>query len=560
MRWALIVGGLLIATLTAAPALAQPTVIVRAESRLELDVRRDVDGLVVTGALRDDLGVALAGNDVTLELSHAVASEHRRTSRVITRVVTATADGTFSTHFQVDAGDYVVDAGYEGAAEHTGTHVTRFFDLDRAHVSLRVALDDGTRIDLSVAEHRLTIVATSETGGQDLAMSVTDESGDAELGHGTTDADGVLHVSLESARLGPPAAGRLVVRTVGDATRAEAQSELPVVRFRPTETTIALSRAIFSPGDTLGVTGTLTDGVGPLPREAISVVSADRVLSTVLTDERGRYDATLDESAFTELEGEVPIVARFDGAAPWIPGSESRVQRLTLSRPLALGWLWAIVPIALAALAVRWSLRRERGAAPIVRRPDGAPGVALGARRLLAAQRFDVSGIVRDAISGDPVVGATVRAGEHEATTDAMGAFAFTATREASSLVVDHVEYLPLETIVALPHRGEHDAMHFRMASRRAVSFAALRQVAAGLASDGEVALALTQREIFEVLRSRGASPPTLPDLVSRVEVACYAEGPPNDAEIAEIRRSAGAILARPIVRAASAGAARGRR
>ena len=72
--------------------------------------------------------------------------------------------------------------------------------------------------------------------------------------------------------------------------------------------------------------------------------------------------------------------------------------------------------------------------------------------------------------------------------------------------------------------------------------------------------LALTQREIFEVLRSRGASPPALPDLVSRVEVACYAHTPPNDAEIVEIRRAAVAILARPPVPSASLEASRVRR
>ncbi len=167
---------------------------------------------------------------------------------------------------------------------------------------------------------------------------------------------------------------------------------------------------------------------------------------------------------------------------------------------------------------------------------------------------------MRDATSGEPVADAVVRAGTAEVRTDAQGRFELGPARDATSLEVAHPEYLGVETPLVLPHRGEHDAMQFRMASRRAVSFAALRQVAVGLAPDGEIALALTQREIFELLRARGASPPALPDLVARVELACYAPAPPEDAAILEIRRVAGAILARPAAPRPAQPAPHGRR
>jgi hypothetical protein len=544
--------GVLAAASLALPAHAQPTVTVKAESRLELDVRRTDDGLAIRGALRDDLGVALAREDVTLELSHADASAHQRGRHVLTRVVTAGADGTFATHFVVEPGDYVVEAVYGGAARYEGTRASRYFDLDRAHLTLRLTLDGGTQLDLSQPEHALTIVASSESGGAGLDMIVTDELGSAELGRGTTDDEGILHVTLHSAELGPPAAGRLVVRTRGDASRAEAQSELPVVRFRPTFATLVLSGGTLAPGSTIEASGMLTDGVGPLEREAISIVAEGRVVTTVLTGDDGRFVAALDEGAFVDLEGAVPLTARFDGSAPWVPGSTSSPQTLRLERPLAIGWLWAIVPIVIAAIIVRWSLRRDPAVRrPVVRRAEGAPGVALGQRRTIVAQRFEISGVVRDAITAEPVAGARVRSSAHEATTDSSGAFAFVAAREITSLTIEHAEYLPVEIALTLPHRGEHDGMQIRVANRRAVSFAALRQLAVTLAPDGEVALALTQREIFELLRSRGASPPALPDLVSRVEVACYADLPPTDAEIARIQQSAEALAVRPTARSA---------
>lgn len=540
-------------------ASAQPTVTVRAESRLELDVRRADDGLIVSGALRDDLGVPLAGDEVSLELSHAVASEHQRGSHVITRVISAAADGTFSTRFQVALGDYVVDATYEGAAEHLGTRATRFFDLDRAHLTLRLSLDDGTRVDLGIPQHTLTIAASSEAGGQGLTMIVSDESAGAELARGETDASGTLRLTIDSGRLGPPAAGRIIVRTHGDATRAEAQSELPIVRFRATETTLTLSRASLGPDETLAADGLLTDGVAPLEREAISLITGDLVLGTVLTDDHGRFHAVLDHGAFGDLEGPLTLVARFDGSAPWIPASESAPLPLEIRRPIALGWLWAILPIALAAIAVRWSLQRDPGTLPVPRRREGLPGVAFGARRTLVAQRMDLSGVVRDAISNEPIAGARVSGAGVDTLTDAQGAFSTTATRELTTLVVDHAEYVAVDAAITLPHRGEHEGMQFRLVSRRALSFAALRQVAVDLSPDGEVALALTQREIFELLRARGASPPALPDLVARVEIACYAALPPDDAQIGEIRRSAAAVVARP-ARPPGVEAERGRR
>ena len=533
----------------ASSARAQPTVTVRAESRLELEVRRADDGLTVRGALRDDLGVPLAAEAVTLDVSRAVASTHTRGPHVLNRHVMARSDGSFETDIPVEHGDYVVDAVYEGSAEHLGTRATRFFDLDRAHVDLRLAIEDGTRVDLAVPTHVLTITAASEQGGGGLEMTVTDEVGSVGLGHGTTAEDGVLQLAIESDRLGHPAAGRIVVRTHGDATRAEAQSELPIVAYRATRTTLDLSSDTLAPGRAVDASGTLDDGVGPIRREAISLVASGRVLATVLTDERGAFHARLDENNLFALEGEVPIVARFDGAAPWIPPSESAPRILHVQHALALGWLWALVPVALAALAVAWTLRRDPIARVRERRPEGVAGVSLGARRSLVASRLDVSGTLLDAVSGEPVPHATVRVGAVEATSDARGEFALAAPRDAGSIHVEHREYVPFDAPLTLPHRGEHDGMVLRLASRRSVSFAALREVAIELAPDGEVALSLTQREVLDLMRARGASPPALPDLVARVEIACYAESPPSDAAIVEIRTAASEIVSRSTAR-----------
>ncbi len=531
---------------------AQPIVVVRSESRLELDVRRAPDGaLDVSGALRDDLGAALPDRDVALELSRANAHdrEHVRGSHVTTRAVHTSAEGTFEARFPSSPpptgapSDYVIDATYEGDAEHVGTRATRFFDVDRAHVALRLTIEGGARIDLSSPTHALDIVASSTAGGGGLPMLLSDER-EAALGRGVTDASGTLHVVLSSSALGPPAAGRLIVRTLGDATRTESQTEVPVVRFRPTHTTLEVSRARLLSNEPVRVSGALTDGRFPLEREAIGVFVGERLVRTVLTSEDGQFSASITLDDVPDLDGRVALRARFAGDAPWVPASESGPVALEIVRPTSLAWLWALLPI-LASLAVAaWSLNRERAVSPSATRQPVGAGVVLGSRASLAANRSEVGGTVLDAITGEPVAGAMIAIGDLTSQTDARGRFSIDVrARGATELSVVAKEHVALTLPIALPHRGELSSLSIRLAGRRATTFAALRRVASQLSPSSDASAALTQRELLEVLRGRGASPPALPRLVTVIESACYGVLAPSDAEIAEVEEIAATIL-----------------
>lgn len=534
-------------------ASAQPIVVVRSESRLELDVRRGTDGaLDVSGALRDDLGAALPDRDVALELSRANAHdrEHVRGSHVTTRSVHTSSEGTFTAHFPTSPPpegapiDYVIDATYEGDAEHVGTRATRFFDVDRAHVALRLTIAGGARIDLSSPTHSVDILASSTAGGGGLAMTLSDER-EAALGSGVTDASGTLHLELPSGALGPPAAGRLIVRTLGDAGRTEAQTEVPVVRYRPTRTTLELSATRVGASEPLRASGTLTDGSAPLEREAIGVFVGDTLVGTMLTGEDGRFATTISLEDLPELEGMATVRARFAGDAPWVPPSESDALPIEIVRPTSWAWLWALAPIVASLLVALWSLGRERAVSPRRARQPAGPGVAIGQRTSLAANRRDVAGTVLDVITGEPVADARLTIGDLATTSDARGRFAFDVpTRGAAELAVIGAEHLALKTAIALPHRGELSSLSIRLAGRRAATFAALRLVANHLSPASDTSAALTQRELLELLRSRGASPPSLPRLVTLVETACYGALAPSDDEMAEAHAIARSIAA----------------
>ena len=117
------------------------------------------------------------------------------------------------------------------------------------------------------------------------------------------------------------------------------------------------------------------------------------------------------------------------------------------------------------------------------------------------------------------------------------------AARGAADLTASSPEHVLLATPISIPHRGELTAVSIRLAGRRAITFAALREVASHLSPTSDASAALTQRELLDLLRARGASPPLLPRLVGVVESACYGRSPPTDVEMAEVRTIATAIV-----------------
>lgn len=535
------IAALSIATAVATPAAAQPLVRVRAETRIELRPRRDGEQLIVGGTLRDDLGEPMRDRALTLEVREGEARGPRRALQP----VRTDGSGRFEAAIDLPLGVWWVIAEHAGDEHYQRHEVARQVLLDRAHVLLDVEIEGGARIDLDRAEHAMRIRARSDAGGEGLEIVVSENG--RELARGRSDASGELPVTLRSSELGPPSASRLVVRSAPDAHRADAQTEVPIVRFRASTLTLEGSRTEVGPGQSVRLEGRLATSEGALSRKAVGLWAGDRHLATALTDEQGRYAATLGFAELGALDGEV--VARFESDAPWWGASESGALPLRVETPGATPWSWIALSIAICALLFALAGRRRRTAAPPggAELPVTAPAIELAARKSLLPDSLEIAGRVVDARGGGALVGARVRSqrGETtlgETTTDGAGHFAIALGAGVHSIEIEVDGYEPARHRATLPHRGEWSSIVVRLRSLRELAWEPLEPIAARLLPTPDLWGVWTARDLEAAARARRGSPRALPGLIASIERAAYAPEPPSAADLDAIRRAARAI------------------
>jgi len=530
--------------LTATPALpaaAQPTVRVRAESRIELRVERRPAEVQVTGVLRDDRGEPLPDQPVEIRLEPdegGSRSERGRTDAL----------GRLAATFPVETGRYDIRASYAGDARYQRIDVAQELDLERAHVQLGLSRADGERVDrldLDRPVHRLQVRARSAEGGAGLEVTLASELGD-RLAGGTTGDDGTVVLEVESARLGPPAAGRLVVTSERDDRRSRAQTEVMVVRFRAASLTLDATPTHLELGAPLRIEGRLTDSGGALPRRAVGLFAGDRHLDTVLTDAEGRFARELQLDG---LSGTVAVRARFTSDAPWRPSAESPAISVTLAAPSSAPWPWLLLPMAICAAAIFWISRRS---APEPTRastrtvpPPPPPGIRAGAGEVRGATHRAVGGRVLDADSGAAIPGARITieaAGEaHEARADASGAFTFSDLADGEHrLQVSAPGYEERDAVIQVPHGGRWLDTRVRLRSLREVAVRHYREVAERLAPGRRWWALWTPRELLD--RAQRSARREAATLTEAVERAAYAAPHPSPEDVTEIGQRARSV------------------
>ena len=504
------------------PSLAQPMVVVRAEARIELRAEHQGNEITISGTLVDDLGEPLARRSVVVAI-------HRPDGRTVrTARQTTDGEGGFVLTVAGEAGRYTLTASYEGDEYHPRLSVERQADLTRAPTRLALEVGDGA-LDLDVSSHPLVVRATSREGGAGLPIVLMDELG-RTIGNGVTDTDGELRLSLESGALGEPGTGRLVARTDGDARRAEARVETPIVRYRRATLVLEASRDSIGPEGEVVLSGRLTTVSGPLASEAIGLFVGSEHLDTALTGPDGRFEVTTDAPSLGR--GLVTVLARFESDGPGVPATESEPLTIEVRSGARSIWGWLALPLLLSLLLLGW-LRRKAPPTevPAPQEPEPIGVIARSASRRSPPKRW-VSGRLED-VRGQPLRG-RVRAialdgeGEALAECDDDGGFRFELRDGRWRILFEAPRHAPAESEVDIPHRGSLEGLRVRLETWRARALAVLR----GRFTAKGRSLDRWAKTTVHSLRDDAE----LADTAAEVEVSYYGPIEPDARRIAKLR------------------------
>lgn len=460
-----------VALYSPSPTLAQPVVRVRAETRIELATARADRGVQVTAILRDDRGRPLRAQRMAMRLAGPSARPRSRSPSGRSRVGKTDEAGRFTATFEAARNGDRLTAVFPGGHFYQPSEVRQVLHPQQAHValSLSVTSADGTptrgRVNLDEPFY-VVVVRAATADPAPLRVELTNEL-ERVLKTGQLPPGGAIRWQLGPSELGPPAAGRLIARTRGDANRVAAQVELAIVRFRPTSLALdAVVEGVDGAKGEVVLRGRLADSASPLRWAAVGLFEGETHRKTVTTDAEGAFEARILVDP-----GDVAITARYAAAAPWHTDASAGPLRLRIPAPHRGTWPWLLFSFGVSG-AVAWWLRR-----PSRRRVERAsqarrgPGVR-PARAAGRGTHRDVGGRVLDhrwekAIAGARVV---LRGGDvaHTTHTDADGHFRLSPGADGDyTLRAEHPGYEAVGATVRIPHAGDYTFADIRMQNLR---------------------------------------------------------------------------------------------
>jgi hypothetical protein len=535
---------LLLATLWSNGANAQPTLHVRAGTRLQLHAQPTASIVRIEGTLLDDLDQPLDGRSVLLTLEAADDASPKDTA---SRTLRTDRAGRFVQALTRGTGRYTLHASFDGDPLHDGSIFSQTFDVTRADVQLELVLPRGHVVSLDDPTTEFEVRASSAVGGAHIELDLRDESG-RQLARGVSDDRGMWRGALPSADLGAPGPGQWMASSTADADRGPARTRVSVLRQRATE--LKLTAASFeAEHESLHVFGILQTRAGPLAKQAIGLFIDSEHAQTVVTDARGQFDQLL---AFPSgLEAIVRHVsARFDPDNPGLVPSRSTERAITIpARPGPSLW-WIVLP-SLLSLAFSWLFLRRNtwfGAKPPA--PVARAGVQLGAGKRMAPTQLGLDGSIEDADTAAPIARAALRVvrtdgRETTATVKPDGSFSIPQLEPGAYRVESRAPGYALEkSEVRIPHAGEGSGLRVRLRSLRTLALEAHRPLLRRVFPTRELQHTATVRETL-----RNAPPdwsgPTLDRLSELVEHTAYAPDEPTVEHVRSIEVHAEELLHR---------------
>jgi hypothetical protein len=405
-------------TLWAGPAWGAPRVQVRGASRVEMQAFGPADRITVTGTVRDEVGAPIPRARIMLG---AVVDGDVPVPWSSMHPCGRGPEGSFSEHTDHavevdDGGSWCVigslgrshasmRAVFGGDGLHDGTRTEIVWDAAQRAMTLSFA-PRPDRLDLDQARHKIFARVTTppDVAASGLAIELKDDRG--PLGSSSTDGVGLAVFDLESAKLGGPGIGSLVVTYPGSTALSATSSSTSVTRFAKVKLAPERERLQGDPAAGLHLRVGVTTSRGPVSEGSVEALFGSDVVGTAVVSD-GVAEVPL---AFPPPRGakSVNVSLRYVADAPFYVASEPVVLTLQLVRASPV---WRFVPVVLAAAVAAWLLRgwrrpkRLERADPERSKPTGVASVeVVGAR---STPHWE--GRVLDAHDGVPLGGARVR-------------------------------------------------------------------------------------------------------------------------------------------------------
>lgn len=389
-----------------------PRVQVRGSARLDVRAARAAGRLVLSGAVTDDIGRPLGGARVALTLTHAkgdgalvslatggdgaspAACSDGASPPVLERadtlVLPSDDGGRFCVRLALPVDRYVVKLESRAAGLVDAAHVELAVDTSLPPLTLRfdpepaaVSLDDDSA-SFDVVASTEDDGVTRPAGGLTLTLASEIDT----LATARTNAAGRVHVTVPSARLGPPGRGELRASFDGSPEAGASQVTAHIERRARVELSAPEARegklapAPLDEGVPLEITARPATATGAVEARLVDAHGESVVGAANLDRGAATLVVTIPPAAQGPEDRGATLRVRFVPDAPWFRAGPE----LTLLQPARPPSPWRKVPLLLATLLAlgwlvvsRWSSRAPAAAA-LARRstaPPPEPRVAL---------------------------------------------------------------------------------------------------------------------------------------------------------------------------------------
>ncbi len=551
------------------PALAAPTVSIKARTEIRLDpIRRSYDGITVAGRIADrfsDEAVPWVYIRVQLDATE--------------RLVTADKDGGFRVSLQVAEGSHQLTVEFLGDDRYARTSFhANSFDVSKEPLALSVSADPT--VDASSKAAHVTIKARVDQDGVAINLTVRVARSAPTKKHASpsrgathtvrTDGTGRAELDIPRASLGAPGRKRIDVSFPGDDTYDAASATTSFVLVTGSELAFELRSRSVSHSSRIKGRGRLADMDGaPIPgAPVVLLVGSNRVAET-LTKPDGSFELSV---AASELgAGKFNVQAVFDSTQSWRRSARSTPAAVTIAepQPVPIGYtLAAFGATAFALLAfvglrakpwTRWHGWRRRHTPDETEDEDeriddepvrtglapARPGLVSTLRR---AADHGFSGTVNDAVRSRPLAEARIAVSQGDGSerhTDSATDGGFTMEQLAAGewrVRVTRHGYVAEEFSITLPHRGELRGARVDLMPVRERIFVLYREVAEPLLPTRDLWGVWTPRQIFDHVRERHQAQ-ALRRLTDFVEDSYFSQRIPTEAMLADTRQLVDAAL-----------------